>query len=356
MSTQKRTKIYILGAGCSAGNGYPTAENFVKELEDFGRGLGENATRIKKCVESTVELMRRHMIATVDDLAARVHSGCFIDSAAANSSLAASQMRDRQIKEAKIATAAMLLAKEKAAKETGLKNYHDFALHLFPGGSSWERRFLNADSHILTFNYDRLFELAIMDRAEPNLVERFPLYGEGFLNSGLNFDAEEISFNDNRFCFLKLHGSAGISVRNSKMGIGYPHIGDRNLDAGKINDRLFFSDPEERGVVDPWPLLVFPVEKHHVQSGGRHIYYEQYLQNVWKKAETLISMASEIFIIGYSFQAIDRNSLVHLLGKAENCERGVIQNLPGEAEKICEMLKVMHPEIQIPWIPYSAKF
>src|SRR5260221_9442399 len=78
MSEKKRkSTVYILGAGCSARYGYPLAKDFVPQLESFGYSLGENAARLKGCIEETVALMKREGVETVDDLAARLHDNSF---------------------------------------------------------------------------------------------------------------------------------------------------------------------------------------------------------------------------------------------------------------------------------------
>src|SRR5437868_6664975 len=130
MNAKEKTKVFILGAGCSAGNGCPVADNFVSELELFGGNLNAEAARIKDCVEKTATLMRLEHIATIDDLTARAHAGCF-DADSLHGSMPGRQRRAQRIKDAKIATAAILLSKEKAAKKTGLHNYHNFILKIF---------------------------------------------------------------------------------------------------------------------------------------------------------------------------------------------------------------------------------
>jgi hypothetical protein len=70
MKETEKNKVYILGAGCSTRSGYPVADNFVPELESFGKSLNDQAPQIKKCVEDTVALMRLGNVATIDDLTA----------------------------------------------------------------------------------------------------------------------------------------------------------------------------------------------------------------------------------------------------------------------------------------------
>src|SRR6266540_2137899 len=112
----QKTKVYILGAGCSANCGYPLANQFVSQLEVFGKGLREEATRLKRCVEETANLMRANNVETVDDLAARLHAGAFDEQK--GSPALSYQQREQRIWSAKIAAMAMLLSKEAEAKKT----------------------------------------------------------------------------------------------------------------------------------------------------------------------------------------------------------------------------------------------
>jgi hypothetical protein len=63
MSDENKT-VYILGAGCSAGEpptgpGFPLASGFSTALEKFGQGLGENSERLKKCVLNTISASQK---------------------------------------------------------------------------------------------------------------------------------------------------------------------------------------------------------------------------------------------------------------------------------------------------------
>jgi len=50
----------------------------------------------------------------------------------------------------------------------------------------------------------------------------------------------------------------------------------------------------------------------------------------------------------------DRNH--RTLARAKQCKRLVIQNRPGEAEQICRMLAVEHPELRNSLAPYACDF
>jgi hypothetical protein len=60
---------------------------------------------------------------------------------------------------------------------------------------------------VLTFNYDRLFEMAFVSRFRCD-VKTSCLYGESLLNSGMDYvSGGGIEVAADRFAFLKLHGS-----------------------------------------------------------------------------------------------------------------------------------------------------
>jgi hypothetical protein len=125
----------------------------------------------------------------------------------------------------------------------------------------------------------------------------------------------------------------------------------------EISDSKFF--PSD-GAITPrfraHPLMVFPHEKQHIQSGGKHAIYMKYLTSVWQQAEKIIADADEIWIIGYSFNAIDRNSLINLLSKATKCKQVIVQNIEGEADRICREMRLKHSELKFHWEPFEQAF
>jgi len=353
-----RTTVYLLGAGCSVKYGYPLASQFVEVLDSFGKSLSKSAEKIRRCVEETVTLMRKGNIQTLDDLTSRIHNGVFDESQYSTPDV--SSRRLQRTRDAKIATYALFLSKESAAKRTGLAGYHNFLLKLCPGAEHWSQRIRKANCHVLTFNYDRLFEMGVRDRFA--IPRDDLLYGPLLLNSGLG-DArgQPIEFEPGRFCFLKLHGSVGVRVWEDVWGQHYKsHFdGGQPGDDREITDDLFFAgntDPDPSRA-RPEPLIVFPHEIHHLQSGQpASLPFGDYISKVWDQAAQLIAGAEDIWVIGYSFAVMDIAPLMKLLAKATACRRIVVQNLPGEAERICAMLKVEHPEITIRLEPYRAEF
>lgn len=358
-NTANTVRVYILGAGCSARYGYPISTNFGSELEAYGQTLDDKAKCLKRCVDETASLMRQGNVQSIDDLVLRISDSVFDDS-----NLGTQEnylLRQQRIQNAKIVTAALFLSKEVAAKKSDLGSYHNFILKLFPGGNPWQHRLRNANCRVLTFNYDRLFEMAFLGRVAID-TGQFPLYSEHVLNSGFNdILGRRVEFGTGGFRFLKLHGSVGIRGRYEDIGFRYYPYYDGRVPGQKeeIDDQLFFANadkpsPSER---DAEPLIVFPHEKHYVQSGtDANLPYREYILNIWRQAEIVIGEASEIWVVGYSFAALDRKPILDLLAKATRCKKFVIQNRPGEAEGICRRLSVEHSELGISWQPYPEEF
>jgi len=127
----------------------------------------------------------------------------------------------------------------------------------------------------------------------------------------------------------------------------------------ELNDDRFFAKsanplPQDR---DPEPLIVFPFEKNFVRSGSpNQLAFREYITAVWQQAERVLEPASEIWFIGYSFAMMDRTAVIALLARARQCKRLVIQNRPGEAQQICRMLAVEHPELRNMLEPYGCDF
>lgn len=59
---------------------------------------------------------------------------------------------------------------------------------------------------MLTFNYDRLFEMAFLDRFSAS-IDGYGLYDVSVLNSGVTLPGVKIEFTPEAFSFLKLHVS-----------------------------------------------------------------------------------------------------------------------------------------------------
>jgi hypothetical protein len=353
------TAVYILGAGCSVKYGYPLATNLVSAFESFSGSLGGDAQKLKQAVDETVVLMREANVQTVDELVLRIHNRALDNPK--HPSTQAYGLRLQRIREAKIATAALFLALEQRANGGILDSYQQLILKLFPGSGDWQHRIRGARCHLLTFNYDRLFEMALL-RMFAIDADTELLYGEDILNSGLHHSmGDSMGFRDDRFCFLKLHGSVGMRIHEEcGQPRYYPYLdGAKPGENIELNDVRFFARsanplPQDR---DPEPLIVFPFEKDFVRSGSpNQLAVREYITAIWQQAERVVESASELWFIGYSFAMMDRTAVIGLLNRAKQCSRLVIQNRPGEAEKICRVLSVEYPDLGIPLVPHGCEF
>src|ERR1035437_2371148 len=73
MSQSKESRVFILGAGCSVNSGHPLGAGFATELETFLAELPDECPTIKRSVDATLDLLRKHPgTETLDPLAARI--------------------------------------------------------------------------------------------------------------------------------------------------------------------------------------------------------------------------------------------------------------------------------------------
>jgi hypothetical protein len=119
---------------------------------------------------------------------------------------------ERLVHEAKIAVAALFLSKEVSAVQQGLAGYRTLMKQLSspsPYGTQCQRVLQGTPYRDLTFNYDRLFELAFRQYFPED--SSLDLYGKGVLNTGLSWlPGSPLDVDLSRFSFLKLHGSVNL--------------------------------------------------------------------------------------------------------------------------------------------------
>jgi hypothetical protein len=206
-------KVFILGAGCSASCGYPLGKGLSAQLEEFQAEISGRFPIIEQCLRDTVTLAKGlPQFDTLDQLAKHVEDDFFQWRQREGSIVwdTASKQRaelcDKQIADAKIAVSTMFLGREEKARITGLQSYDRFIASIF-GGDPWQEAVNVASCHVLTFNYDRLFEIGFLDHFKSFDTGSESLYGSSVLNSGFNrrvsggFD--EIQPVAGRFSFLK---------------------------------------------------------------------------------------------------------------------------------------------------------
>ena len=339
MSQTKEARVFILGAGCSTECGYPLGSGFTTELEEFLREIPDECPRIKQSVTATADLFRNlPRVETIDQLAARIERdlsdwkrqrGSIVVGA---EYLERDKLAARQILDAKIATCAMFLLKEAEALETGLPRYRQFITEVF-GGPPWKNAVTETDCHVLTFNYDRLFEISLLNSFEDFNPETSFLYGEDALNSGflLDGDCHRVSPKLGRFSFLKLHGSVGwwVAPKRGRDQRYSPSVPSKAMSLEQIEKSI----PKECGGPFGWePLLAFPHERQASQE-----YFDQrgessgygwapYIHALWQHAASVVADATAIRVIGYSFNPIDSRYMVNELLSKATCDKIVIQN------------------------------
>jgi hypothetical protein len=342
---EKGGTVYILGAGCSVDCGYPLATGFINALSMFAQSLtSPECKRIKQAAENTAKLLTERGVSTIDSLVSSLTNERFglnfrsqVDEAAL----------DEKIYDAKIATNALFLQLEPNALSR-LGRYERFLWKVFPGHGHWQRELSKADTRVLTFNYDRLFEMAFVRRFQID-TGQYPIYGENVLNSGLIFtEKESVNIASDTFCFLKLHGSVGMAVREEYgKPCHYCHCdGITSSKSRPVADDDFYprrvKDPNDKR---PEPLIIFPNEKDYVRSNNNRFPYREYVTKVWHSAEQVVADATQINVIGYSFHPIDRKSLVNLLSKRRSGIPIVVQN--PDARAICADLAQDHLDLDL---------
>ena len=114
-----------------------------------------------------------------------------------------------------------------------------------------------------------------------------------------------------------------------------------------IDDNLFFTDPPDGANPNRLkrePLLFFPSQRQSILSQETGFLFRKFAQAVWNRATKLISKATKIHAIGYSFSGIDRGPILEMLGRARNCQHFIVQS--PDAEEICNRLKLDKPGLR----------
>lgn len=186
-----------------------------------------------------------------------------------------------------------------------------------------------------------------------------PCYTKELLNSGLEFlTGQENAIAPDRFCFLKLHGTAAVWAEKRH---GNPEFSKNlRLDGTNltIDDSLFWPSGQNLSPLpgeSREPLIVFPHEKEHALAGGTSLVYAKYIEGIWSHAAKLIREAKQIWLIGYSFDPNDRRTVMDnlLRQKTATCEI-VVQN--PAAESICNELRLRYPDLADSFRPLANLF
>jgi hypothetical protein len=326
--------ITVLGAGASVGCGYPLADDFFACVKAFGESVSEKCPRLSQVIDYVVAKAEELDCLTPDDLALQMYQTRF------------GENRDEAINVlyyARIVTDAFFLATERQVSASAVRAYKDYWHEVLGNYSqTWRSGFPNTKHRLVTFNYDRLAELAFV-RHFPEIANNgLDLYGPRMLNTGFSGWRSALKFEDG-FCYLKLHGSVGVTpIGRNEVAAAF---GDRFMHYAaalpntklEITDDLYF---EAGGDGLPkrklTPLVAFPIDKQHVESGGEEYNFKDYIDAVGTKAREIFRKAARIEIIGYSFRAPDKKWLVSLLQGAPEARKLVINP---HAKRICEELE-----------------
>ncbi|MFN0066533.1 MAG: hypothetical protein ACKVYV_02755, partial [Limisphaerales bacterium] len=136
---------------------------------------------------------------------------------------------------------------------------------------------------------------------------------------------------------LKLHGSVGVwsELQNNSPRFRVTPVPSKDQPL-VLSDEAFVqpmvhADPLQRKK----PLIVFPHEKTPVpQELDPSSFYKTYLAAVTKEAKWIVSQASSLHFIGYSFAAMDQQFIKELLGCARPGTKLIIQSVPEGIEDI----------------------
>ncbi len=349
--------MIVLGAGASAAYGYPVAAGFCAGLEKFAQELGDGQSRIQKAVLDTVSLLKEHHFQTLDELVYSVMQRAL--DLKMLSSIENYSRRLRIIHDAKVATAAYFMSLEGAARTNSLSGYRSLVHRTLGGADDLFSASRSSGCRILSFNYDRLFEIALFRLR--GMDHRYLPYGKDMLNAGLSHAfGDEFGFRENGFCLAKLHGSVGVRIEEQHGRPKYSFYDDVTAkDSQSVpNDLMFFGSsagPFRGDNVEP--LIVFPWEKDFVLGGNSNkLPYRSYLESVWRQAELVMSSASEVRFIGFSFAAMDIKWTLSLLKCVTSGTRVLVQNLAGEAEALCRRLLADHGDLRLRFEPLPQAF
>jgi hypothetical protein len=128
----------------------------------------------------------------------------------------------------------------------------------------------------VTFNYDRIPELSFV-RYFPEIANNgMDLYGASMLNTGFSDWKSALQFGDG-FCYLKLHGSVGVipigrddvEAASDHRFAHYAGLASKKFE---ITDTLYFEAGDtELPTRRIAPVIAFPIDKQHVESGEKNI-------------------------------------------------------------------------------------
>jgi hypothetical protein len=329
--------LTVLGAGTSAGCGYPLAKEFFPALREFGNSLGSGCEKLRTAIEYVIAEAASVGAQTIDDLTLQALRTRFGGMPNYNRAL-------RRIAFARIVTDAFFLDLETKIQDTCLQPMRDLVTEMFgPYSDNSIHEVPQTNHRLATFNYDRIAEIVFSKFFAP--TSRTAVYAPSMLNAGVDHPGGAI-FEPGRFSFLKLHGTIGVEPYGANedprifgkcFGQYAPFRADRL--ASLICDSNYFEDqldPEGLPKSKRVPLIVFPAEKQRIEAGGEEYNLKEYVKAIRATADETFKHAATIRVIGYSFAVPDKEWLISLLLGNPDAKKIIINP---HADQICENLE-----------------
>ena len=355
-------EVYILGAGCSVEAGYPIAAGMRDKLEEFGRTITIDSPVVSEWCTSTAGLMRECNAQTLDELTEGLINRT-IQRPNSNGVQGHSEFVFPVIRKAKAAISAYFFSLEPKAKIQGLQPYKDFIDEILPiteGNTVLSK----SNKRVLSFNYDRLFEMSFANRfLRYDEQDMFTLCGPNYLNSGFTVQNGRMQIQPDRFTFLKMHGSVG-HIARPLLGNGGAEV-EFCLNAldissqGKSWDQRVGIQAGDNSIKPIDSLIHFPIEKSvflEQVTGKELTSYDRrtYISDIWNSAETIMTSAHKVYLVGFSVKGKDSGYLEKLLKKSTNLDSITIYD--PNAQNIAIRIKRMRPDLKAKIESHNCKF
>lgn len=288
-------RVFVLGAGASAFAGYPLASTLVSFIRDFQSlelTTAQIASRVLDKLNQAEFLFSKHIVRdpnrvpNLEELLTylelyRSFPGTIFASNPWDSSDSAGI---RRLITEKFLEYQYDLNKTAWGPQTRSPSHISELDHLRNVALGWPKILRPGDT-IITFNWDILHEV---------MLWRAKLWS---YRDGYGFQCGKQGENDEftKILLLKLHGSVNwVQEYDSSPVTEIANIADFFVDSKDWQPRSHYSQAQR----DSGRKLVLPTYLKDISSNRA-------LLNVWTKAHSLLSQASEMYVIGYSLHRVD---------------------------------------------------
>lgn len=275
--------VFILGAGASKDAGAPLMSEFIDSAEDLYRHgkFGNDSPKIGKVFEALVELQRVHAksdldLDNIETLFGALEMARITGKLGAYSTKEIEEIREGLIKLI-VGTLERMVRFTDNFRVGG--SYQHFVTLLSESAYS--------NSAIITFNYDIALDQALY------IGDRI-------------FDYNLSPTTGGKIDYLKLHGSINWGFAKGGAGKIVPY------DIEEFIARSTFPPSRDGHIylnigsrisqvatgVDPLPVIVPP-------TWNKSEYHQGSLRNVWSKTASALSLAANIYVVGYSLPSSD---------------------------------------------------